>query len=168
MKPEENYVLPILCVSLFFGAIVFLGFLVYCWHSSESQCEPKLEHSHQADQDTTLLLRKLDEASQGVQKIASHMQRTTPEGLDVLVFDGTVTVGKKIDLLREYPYKRLFKAEVYNFGPNTVDVMINGEKEVPVETEETIIFDKGKPAIESIILRVLNGSQTRLKILGRY
>lgn len=109
----------------------------------------------------------LDEISGRLADILRHIEETTPEGKDVLVFEDTVDPpGKFVDVVKNYPYHRLFRAEVINKGANTVYVRVNEEKEMPIEPEESIVFEKPKAQIKGISLRL--DAATTLKILGRY
>jgi len=110
---------------------------------------------------------RLADLTEVQQKILKHIEETTPEGRDVLVFEGTVDPPVKgVDPVKDYPYHRLFRAEVINKGPNTVYSRVNAEKEVPLESEESIVFEKPKAQIEYITLR--QEASTTVKILGRY
>lgn len=101
------------------------------------------------------------------QKILNHMEETTPQGKDILVFEGSVDPPTKfVDMIKNYPYHPLFRAEVINKGANTVYARVNEEKEMPIEPEESIVFEKPKAQIKGISLRL--DAATTLKILGRY
>jgi len=110
---------------------------------------------------------RLADLTEVQQKILRHMEETTPEGITVIIFEGTVSPpAKGVDPVKEYPYHRLFRAEVINKGPNTAYARVNNEKEVDVEAEENIVFEKPKALIEYITLRV--EAETEIKILGKY
>jgi len=126
--------------------------------------EPEVEEKVEPAPLQVALLYKLLKVQR---ETLEFLQSTTPEGINVLVFDDTVEPGVKgINLVKEYPYHRLFKAEIINKGLNIVYARINNEKEVPIEPEETIVFEKSKALIEYISLRVI--ATTKIKILGRY
>jgi len=110
---------------------------------------------------------RLADITETQQKILRHIEETTAEGIDVLIFEDTVSPPVKgIDPVKEYPYHRLFRAEVINKGPSTAYARVNNEKEMPVEAEESMVFEKPKALIEYITLRV--EADTTIKILGRY
>jgi len=110
---------------------------------------------------------RLADLNEVQQKILRHMEETTPEGKDVLVFEGTVDPpGKFVDPIKNYPYHPLFRAEVINKGANTVYARVDEEKEMPIEAEESIVFEKPKAQIGGISLRL--DAATTVKILGRY
>jgi len=130
----------------------------------------KLKKEVPPDLQTILLIdigETLVEISELQTKILKQMQETTPEGIDVLVFEDTVSPPVEgVDPVKQYPYHPLFRAEVINKGANTVYARINEEKEMPVEAEENIVFEKPKALIKYITLRV--EAETTVKILGRY
>jgi len=110
---------------------------------------------------------RLADLTETQQKILRHLEETTPQGKDVLIFEGTVDPpGKFVDSVKNYPYHPLFKAEVINKGANTVYARVNEEKEMPIEAEESIVFEKPKAQIKGISLRL--DVATTVKILGRY
>lgn len=97
------------------------------------------------------------------------MEETTPAGVDVLVFEETVSPPvENVDPLADYPFHPLFRVEIINKGPNTAYARINHDtREMTIEPEESIEFEKPKkPHIEYITLRV--SAETTIKILGRY
>jgi len=95
-------------------------------------------------------------------------KEATPEGVPVYL-SATVTGTTVIKLLEEYPYRKLSMVDIYNGGPNDVQVKINDQPQwVPINAYATMpMLDFKKPAIEKITLAVDLGSAA-VEIYGFY
>jgi len=95
-------------------------------------------------------------------------KEATPEGVPVYL-TATVTGTTVIKLLDEYPYRKLVSVDIYNGGPNTVEVKINDQpQEVPIDPYTAMpTLDFKKPAVERIELKVDSGSAA-VEIYGFY
>jgi hypothetical protein len=112
---------------------------------------------------------KLSDITEIKQEILAHLKETTPEGFDLLVFEGTVSPPEKvINVEIEYPHHRLFQMQVINKGPDTVYAHVNLDDEIPIEADEDVTFKKEKAEIRYITIRLEAGKTATVKILGRY
>lgn len=95
-------------------------------------------------------------------------KEATPEGVPVYL-SATVTGTTVIKLLKEYPYRKLISVDIYNGGPDDVNVKINDQPQwVPIDAYAAMpTLDFKKPAVEKIELKVDSGSAA-VEIYGFY
>lgn len=101
-------------------------------------------------------------------EIDKTLKETVPEGVPVYL-SATVTGTTVIKLLKEYPYRRLISIDIYNGGPDTVQVKINDQPQwVPIDAYAAMpTLDFKKPTVEKIELKVDSGSAA-VEIYGFY
>jgi len=110
---------------------------------------------------------RLADLTEVQQKILTHLQETTAEGVDVPLPEKTVTDITTIDLIKDYPYRHLRSIDFFNKGPNTFYYRINEDaKEIPVEDRESITAERPKATIAYLTLRVTPNRPTTVKMIG--
>jgi len=125
------------------------------------------------DLQTVLLIdigETLVELAESQNKLLKHVQETTPEGVDFPISDITVTDVSYINFVKDYPYHKIRSLDpIFNKGPNTAWVRANEEaKEIPVENREAVEISRPKATIEYIVVRVVAGQPTTLRMIGHY
>lgn len=102
-------------------------------------------------------------------KILTHLEETTPEGIDVKFDDQTVTGATTLDFIKNYPYHPLRTIDFFNKGPSTAYYRINEEgKEIAIEDRENLTAEKPKATIKHLTLRVDSGKSTTMRLVGHY
>jgi len=124
----------------------------------------------------SMIVIQLDEiagrlADQGeiLQKVLTHLQETTAEGVDIPFKDTTVTGTTLLHFVKDYPYHLLRSLDMLNKGPGTAYYRVNEDaKEVEVEDRESVRIERPKATIEYMTLRVDAGQSTTVQLTGHY
>lgn len=124
----------------------------------------------------SMVVIQLDEiaghlADQGeiLQKVLTHLQETTPEGVDVPFKDTTITGTTLLHFVKDYPYHRLRSLDLFNKGTGTTYYRVNEDaKEVEVEDRESVRIERPRATIEYMTLRVDSGQSTTIQLTGHY
>jgi len=113
---------------------------------------------------------RLADLTEVQQRILTHLEEITAEGIDFPISDITVTEATTINFLKQYPYRRIRSLDpVFNKGPNTAYIRVNEEaKEIPIEDREDIQINRPKATIEYITIRVAPGKPTTIRMIGHY
>lgn len=109
----------------------------------------------------TLINKKLKE-------LLDLQRQQIPEGVPVSFEDISLTGTTLIDLINDRPRRPLFRVDVYNGGPDNIQVKVNDSEEIEIKPYRTIPFDYHRAAIRKIQLRVGTGQTATVDVTGLY